>query len=69
MSPDLWFLLVLAIKMAVAAAFVVTASLIAERAGALIAAMVVTLPVGADAHLEADARGFRLTVSNYPYLS
>jgi hypothetical protein len=33
MSPDLWFLLVLAIKMAVAAAFVVTASFIAERAG------------------------------------
>jgi hypothetical protein len=26
MSPDVWFLLVLAIKMAVAAAFVVTAS-------------------------------------------
>jgi hypothetical protein len=47
MSPDLWFLLVLAIKMAVAAAFVVTASLIAERAGALVAAMVMTLPVGA----------------------
>jgi hypothetical protein len=47
MSPELWFLLVLAIKMAVAAAFVVTASFIAERAGALVAAMVMTLPVGA----------------------
>jgi hypothetical protein len=47
MSPDLWFLLVLAIKMAVAAAFVVTASFIAERAGALVGAMVMTLPVGA----------------------
>src|SRR5450631_3715317 len=47
MSPDLWFLLVLAIKMAVAAAFVVTASFIAERAGALVGAMVVTLPIGA----------------------
>ena len=47
MSPDLWFLLVLAIKMAVAAAFVVTASFVAERAGALVAAMVMTLPVGA----------------------
>jgi hypothetical protein len=47
MSPDIWFLLVLAIKMAVAAAFVVTASLVAERAGALVAAMVVTLPIGA----------------------
>src|SRR5712671_2106381 len=47
MSPDIWFLLVLAIKMAVAAAFVVTASFVAERAGALVAAMVVTLPIGA----------------------
>jgi len=47
MSPELWFLVVLAIKMAVAAAFVVTASFIAERAGALVAAMVMTLPVGA----------------------
>ncbi len=47
MSPDLWFPFVLAIKMAVAAAFVVTASVVAERAGALVGAMVVTLPVGA----------------------
>jgi hypothetical protein len=47
MSPDVWFLLVLAIKMAVAAAFVVTASFIAERAGALVGAMVVTLPIAA----------------------
>jgi hypothetical protein len=45
MSPDVWFLLVLAIKMAVAAAFVVTASFVAERAGALVGAMVVTLPI------------------------
>ncbi|HZZ11670.1 MAG TPA: muramoyltetrapeptide carboxypeptidase [Paraburkholderia sp.] len=28
-----------------------------------------TLPVGADAHLVADSRGFRLTLSNYPCLS
>ncbi|MEC5405537.1 muramoyltetrapeptide carboxypeptidase [Paraburkholderia sp. MPAMCS5] len=28
-----------------------------------------TLPVGADAHLVADANGFELTLSNYPYLS
>ncbi len=28
----------------------------------------VTLPVGADAHLVADAQGFRLTVSGYPHL-
>jgi hypothetical protein len=47
MSPDVWFLLILAIKMAVAAAFVVTASFIAERAGALVGAMVLTLPIGA----------------------
>jgi hypothetical protein len=47
MSPDVWFLLVLAIKMAVAAVFVVTASFVAERAGALVGAMVVTLPIGA----------------------
>jgi hypothetical protein len=47
MSPDIWFFVVLAVKMAVAAAFVVTASFIAERAGALVAAMVVTLPIGA----------------------
>lgn len=32
-------------------------------------ANLLTLPVGADAHLVADARGFKLTVSNYPYLS
>jgi hypothetical protein len=45
MSPDVWFLLVLAIKMEVTAAFVVTASFVAERAGALVGAMVVTLPI------------------------
>lgn len=28
-----------------------------------------TLPVGADAHLVADAHGFRLTASGYPYLT
>jgi muramoyltetrapeptide carboxypeptidase len=28
----------------------------------------VTLPVGADAHLLADARGFRLTLSGHPVL-
>jgi hypothetical protein len=47
MSPDLWFILLLAIKMVVAAVFVVTASIVAERAGALVGAMVMTLPVGA----------------------
>ncbi|MGA7781404.1 MAG: muramoyltetrapeptide carboxypeptidase [Paraburkholderia sp.] len=29
----------------------------------------VTLPVGADAHLVADSHGFKLTVSGYPYLA
>jgi muramoyltetrapeptide carboxypeptidase len=28
-----------------------------------------TLPVGADAHLVADAHGFKLTLSNYPCLA
>jgi hypothetical protein len=47
MSPDLLFALMLAIKMSVAAAFVVIASIITERAGPLIGAMVTTLPVSA----------------------
>ena len=45
MSPDIWFILVLAIKMAVAAGFVVAASFVAERAGALVGALVLTLPI------------------------
>ncbi|MFM0741539.1 muramoyltetrapeptide carboxypeptidase [Paraburkholderia xenovorans] len=32
-------------------------------------ANMLTLPVGADAHLVANAHGFRLTLSGYPYLS
>ncbi|MFY8040868.1 MAG: hypothetical protein ACOVN4_14560 [Bosea sp. (in: a-proteobacteria)] len=44
MDPTLSFLL---LKMAVTAAIVVTASLIAERTGPLLAAMVATLPVSA----------------------
>ena len=47
MSPDLVFALALAVKMGVAAAFVVIASTITERAGPLIGAMVTTLPVSA----------------------
>jgi hypothetical protein len=46
MSPDIWFIVVLAIKMAVAAGFVVAASFVAERAGALVGALVLTLPIG-----------------------
>jgi hypothetical protein len=47
MSPDLAFWLALAAKMAVTAAFVVAATITAERAGALVGALVATLPVGA----------------------
>jgi hypothetical protein len=45
MSPDLLFALTLAIKLGVTAAFVVFASMIAERAGPLVGAMVSTLPI------------------------
>jgi hypothetical protein len=47
MSPDLAFLPILALKMAATAMVVVTASLVAERVGALIGAMVATLPIAA----------------------
>src|ERR1043165_9727069 len=47
MSPDLSFLLVLLLRMAVAAAFVVTASFITERSGPVIGALDATLPVSA----------------------
>jgi hypothetical protein len=47
MSPDLLFLLSLAIKMAVSALFVVAAVYSAERAGPVVGAMVATLPVSA----------------------
>lgn len=45
MSPDLAFILTLLLRMAVTAAFVVTASVITERSGPLIGALVATLPV------------------------
>jgi hypothetical protein len=45
MSFDSAFIIALALKMVATAAVVVTASLIAERAGALIGAMVATLPI------------------------
>ena len=44
-SPDLAFVLTLLLRMAVTAAFVVTASIITERSGPLIGALVATLPV------------------------
>ena len=47
MSPELTFILTLALRMAVAAAFVVTASLITERSGPVIGALVATLPFSA----------------------
>jgi hypothetical protein len=45
--PDAAFVFMLAVKMAATAAVVVAASVIAERVGALIGAMVATLPVAA----------------------
>jgi hypothetical protein len=47
MSPDIAFGLMLALKMAATAVVVVTASLVAERVGALIGAMIATLPIAA----------------------
>ena len=47
MSPDLLFWLALALKMAVTAGFVVGASMVAERAGPAIGALIATLPVAA----------------------
>jgi len=47
MSPDLHLILFLLLRMAIAAAFVVSASVITERAGPVIGALVATLPVSA----------------------
>ena len=47
MSPELTFALSLALRMAVSAAFVVAGSIITERSGAAIGALVSTLPVSA----------------------
>ncbi|WP_407177550.1 hypothetical protein [Bradyrhizobium sp. STM 3562] len=47
MSPDLSLIFVLGLRMAVAAAFVVSASIIAERSGPVIGALVATLPISA----------------------
>jgi hypothetical protein len=47
MSPDLAFLFSLALRMAIAAAFVITASIITERSGPAIGALVASLPVSA----------------------
>src|SRR5262250_2327408 len=47
MSSDLTFLLMLVLRMAVTAGFVVSASFIAERSGPVIGALVATLPISA----------------------
>jgi len=47
MPPDLAFILTLILRMVIAAAFVVSASVITERAGPVIGALVATLPISA----------------------
>src|SRR5438094_7486179 len=47
MSPELAFILTLALRMAITAAFVVTASIVTERSGPVIGALVATLPISA----------------------
>jgi len=47
MSPDLMFWIALATKMAITALFVSVATIIAERLGAAVGALVATLPVSA----------------------
>jgi len=46
-SPELAFILTLMLRMAITAAFVVTASIITERSGPVIGALVATLPISA----------------------
>jgi len=47
MSPDLIFILTVVLRMAVTAAFVVSASVITEHSGPVIGALVATLPISA----------------------
>jgi hypothetical protein len=47
MSPELYFALTLIVKMAVTAAFLLAATITAERAGPLIGGLVATLPISA----------------------
>jgi hypothetical protein len=47
MSADLHFLFILVLRMAVAAAFVIAASMITERSGPAVGALVATLPISA----------------------
>jgi hypothetical protein len=47
MSPELYFALTLIVRMAVTAAFLIAATITAERAGPLIGGLVATLPISA----------------------
>jgi hypothetical protein len=47
MSPEFTFLLTLALRMAITAAFVVSASIVTERSGPVIGALIATLPISA----------------------
>src|SRR2546423_5551997 len=47
MPPELTFILTLGFRMAITAAFVVSASIITERSGPVIGALVATLPISA----------------------
>jgi len=47
MSPDLYFALTLVVRMAITAAFLIAATVTAERAGPLIGGLVATLPISA----------------------
>jgi len=47
MSPEISFILILLLRMAITAAFVVSASVITERSGPVIGALVATLPISA----------------------
>ena len=47
MPPDLYFAFTLIVKMAITAAFVLAATITAERAGPLVGGLVATLPIGA----------------------
>ena len=46
-SPELIFILTLGVRMAITAAFVVSASVITERSGPVIGALIATLPISA----------------------
>jgi hypothetical protein len=47
MSPELAFILTLGLRMVIAAAFVVSASIVTERSGPVVGALVATLPISA----------------------